>query len=215
MRRLAAVVIAMAMLSSCTTYRGSVRTAKVGVATAGAGLARLLVFGVLLGATTHGSGNGPTCNDGTARPFCVIGLFGWIGSFLAVPAGLGISGLGLVGMLIHPKTTPEEEERARAEEARKGSAADRVKAAAQAREQAWTLTREAATAARDDTCAIVMERSAQVRELDLEFHDTVFVRDVAIKRCMDAASARSAQPPAAKPSLMQMRTPDAEPASTH
>jgi hypothetical protein len=52
------------------------------------------------------------------------------------------------------------------------------------REQAIALMTTAADAARHDDCATVMEIDPQVRELDADLHDTVFVRDVAIRRCL-------------------------------
>lgn len=53
------------------------------------------------------------------------------------------------------------------------------------RAQAWTLTREAAAAARASDCSRVTVLDAQVRVVDAEFHDTVFLADVAIARCLD------------------------------
>jgi hypothetical protein len=53
-----------------------------------------------------------------------------------------------------------------------------------AREQAWIWMQAAAQAARGGSCAVVQTASTEVRGLDVEFHDTVFVRDVAIARCL-------------------------------
>ena len=63
--------------------------------------------------------------------------------------------------------------------------ADRARAnLVRAREQAWARTRAAAEAARRGECASVRAASDDVRSLDNDFHATVFVRDVAISRCL-------------------------------
>lgn len=56
----------------------------------------------------------------------------------------------------------------------------------QARERAWMLTKTAALAARGGDCASVEHLGPQVLALDPEFHATVFMSDLAIKRCLDA-----------------------------
>ena len=60
----------------------------------------------------------------------------------------------------------------------------RKHAQAEARAQAGTLWKRAASAARGDDCATVRELDPKIRELDVEFHDVVFARDVAIARCL-------------------------------
>jgi hypothetical protein len=55
------------------------------------------------------------------------------------------------------------------------------------RQRAWERTQAAATAARAGDCALVHTIGIEVHGLDAEFHATVFVRDVAIKKCLDAA----------------------------
>jgi hypothetical protein len=54
------------------------------------------------------------------------------------------------------------------------------------RAQAGTEWKRAAAAARADDCATVRELDPEIRELDVEFHDVVFARDVAIARCLRA-----------------------------
>ena len=52
------------------------------------------------------------------------------------------------------------------------------------RAEAWELTKQAAEAARERDCAQVEAIDPRVRDLDLEFHGVVFMRDVAIQRCL-------------------------------
>ncbi|HSD87661.1 MAG TPA: hypothetical protein VLB44_09100 [Kofleriaceae bacterium] len=52
------------------------------------------------------------------------------------------------------------------------------------RAEAWELTKQAAEAARERDCVQVEAIDPRVRELDLEFHGVVFMRDVAIQRCL-------------------------------
>ena len=42
----------------------------------------------------------------------------------------------------------------------------------------------AVDAARTGDCATVAKLDVEVREIDVNFHDTVFVRDVGIARCL-------------------------------
>jgi hypothetical protein len=55
---------------------------------------------------------------------------------------------------------------------------------AASREAAYALTKQAATAARAGDCAKVKSLAGQVKEANAEFYDVVFVRDVAIAKCM-------------------------------
>ncbi|HEY5925870.1 MAG TPA: hypothetical protein VIV11_29485 [Kofleriaceae bacterium] len=59
-------------------------------------------------------------------------------------------------------------------------------AQAKARAEAGTLWKRAFAAARADDCMAVRELDPQIRDLDVEFHDVVFARDVAIASCLAA-----------------------------
>lgn len=52
------------------------------------------------------------------------------------------------------------------------------------RAEAWELTKQAEQAARERDCVQVEAIDPRVRDLDLEFHGVVFMRDVAIQRCL-------------------------------
>lgn len=50
--------------------------------------------------------------------------------------------------------------------------------------EAWELTKQAEVAARDSDCSQVEAINPRVRDLDQDFHITVFMRDAAILRCL-------------------------------
>jgi hypothetical protein len=52
------------------------------------------------------------------------------------------------------------------------------------RATAWEMTKQAAGAARERDCTQVQAIAPRVRELDMELHVSVFMRDVAIQRCL-------------------------------
>lgn len=52
------------------------------------------------------------------------------------------------------------------------------------RRTAWELTKQAADAARSRDCTQVQAIAPRVRDLDHELHVVVFMRDVAIQRCL-------------------------------
>lgn len=58
-----------------------------------------------------------------------------------------------------------------------------------ARASAWAITQQAATSARTGDCQPSRDASAQVSQLDAEFHAQVFLRDAAIHRCLEPAAA--------------------------
>jgi len=65
-------------------------------------------------------------------------------------------------------------------------AEQRTLARAARRERAIELAKKAATTARADDCATVTSVDAELRDVDVEYHDVVFARDVAIARCLAA-----------------------------
>jgi len=70
------------------------------------------------------------------------------------------------------------------------------RAARQREAEARRLHLESASEASAGNCAVVRGRDMQVRELDAEYHATVFLRDLAIKRCLDAAAPAPVTAPA-------------------
>ena len=178
LRSIVAVVVVVTMLSGCETYRGSMRAAMAGSVMTAAG------FGV--------AGFGDRTWDGF-----LVGA-------LLVLSGLPLTFGGLAGMASLPKVATEgqarEQEQARSarevvrrdEQARAARGLDEQRRAAKDRRRhtwAWDLTKTAAQSARDGNCDQVRSLEGEVRTLDPDLHATVFMRDVAIKRCLDAAPA--------------------------
>lgn len=54
----------------------------------------------------------------------------------------------------------------------------------EARQQAWALTQQAQAAARANDCGTVLTLSGKVQTTDADFYDTIFIKDVAIRRCL-------------------------------
>ncbi len=57
-------------------------------------------------------------------------------------------------------------------------------AQSKADEEAWQMTKRARDAARAGDCARVKKIEVAVRDKDKGFHDVVFMRDVAIQKCL-------------------------------
>lgn len=68
--------------------------------------------------------------------------------------------------------------------ARQLAASEQARARRAAREAAWQATKQAAAAARAGDCTTVARLDTDVHALDAVFHETVFVRDVAIAHCL-------------------------------
>lgn len=72
-----------------------------------------------------------------------------------------------------------------------------------AHDEAWSLTKRAAVSARNGDCKSVVGVDRALRDIDPEFHATVFARDVAIARCLVPkpleATAPSPEPQAPSP----------------
>ena len=81
--------------------------------------------------------------------------------------------------------------------------------AQQRRAQAWELTKQAQTAARANDCAKVTELSAQVGALDADFYAELFLKDIAIQKCLQPAAPPppTTPPPALPPPTIAPATP--------
>jgi len=165
---IALLAISIAM-SGCTTKRQASIVMAVGGAVAFGGLLRVELC------TEDGNSVGDDCYDALLQGLGV-GLIG--GTIL-----LG----GVVGMLYSAiKHDPDAEEAARDDAARDDALA-RTKSAPttriRRRDEARLLTKLAAAAATAGDCTTVKLIDPQVLALDAESHRTVFVVDVAIRRC--------------------------------
>ncbi len=88
--------------------------------------------------------------------------------------GLGFVPISLVGALVYIAT----DEKANEDHAPTLTRRERNRAAA------WDLTKQAADAAREQDCTQVQAIDPRVRDLDMDFHLSVFMRDVAIQSCL-------------------------------
>jgi hypothetical protein len=62
--------------------------------------------------------------------------------------------------------------------------AEAARHTSEARAEPGTKSKQAAAAARAGDCATVRALDPEIRTLDVELHDVVFARDVAIARCL-------------------------------
>lgn len=101
-------------------------------------------------------------------------------------AMLGLTAAALFASTIYgfAQTARCYEAQGRFEADRRNRIAEREAFAVQ-REEAYRLTKIAASAARNGSCADVKGPALDVSGLDREFYEIVFVRDVAIARCLD------------------------------
>jgi hypothetical protein len=67
------------------------------------------------------------------------------------------------------------------------SEAERLEMQRLVREEAWQLTKECAEAARHYDCGPARRNAPRVESLDADFYTIVFMRDVAIARCLAPA----------------------------
>lgn len=74
------------------------------------------------------------------------------------------------------------------QDAEAAAVAEAVHRSEQRRGDAWTLTQEAAIAARGGHCERVKELGARVEAIDPETRRTVFASDVAIARCLGTSA---------------------------
>ena len=168
----AVLAITIALTSGCA-YHSSRRTAKSGVG--------LLVAGALSAALAHRS----ECTyhlDGTGDLGC---MWDAVTPMLLV-SGLVVTGVGLAGIAIYDKPEPDvplPAEQLSAEGRRKAVEGVLEKR----RDDAWALTKAAAAAARAGDCKTVRKLDRRVLGLDADFHNTVFLADVGIGRCLEPA----------------------------
>lgn len=144
------------------------------------------------------------CTDSLATPIAatIVGVVSYGAAIYAGTHGEGIlrpGGMAWIPLLGIVGTTfivnaPDGYMRAHQCQVAKRRGAEQaalVRRKAEARAEAGRLWKRSAAAARADDCATVRELDPQIRDLDLEFHDTVFARDVAIARCLASTMARS------------------------
>jgi hypothetical protein len=113
-----------------------------------------------------------------ADPEGAVDSGGWL-----LAAALASSGLW--ALLTAPDAAREVHECREAKQ-RGAVVAGAARRKAAARAEAGEKWKRAAAAARADDCATVRELDPQIRALDVELHDVVFARDVAIARCLVA-----------------------------
>ncbi|HEU0033799.1 MAG TPA: hypothetical protein VFQ53_24395 [Kofleriaceae bacterium] len=100
-----------------------------------------------------------------------------------------VSAVMLLGGLAHAVSAAHGREGVAHCEALRAREAAAAHASTERRAEAWRLTKLAIDAAAHDDCAVVKQQDARVRELDPDFHATVFARNVALQRCLEAAAA--------------------------
>lgn len=90
-------------------------------------------------------------------------------------AGLVFVPISLVGALVYIATDKQAMEQTHAPTLTRRE---------RRRQEAWELTKQAGLAAREQDCTQVEAIDPRVRDLDFDFHVSVFMRDAAIQRCL-------------------------------
>lgn len=165
MRRAIAVLGLVAMLSGCQTYRQSKITAIAGGLTTLGGV-------VILGVAFVKCPIAVDCGSDTADAETLYEVGAGL-ALLGITAALG----GMLGMVHYREVDPSVDLVA---------VLQRQERIEQER-RAWNLAKEAVEDARAGECSKVIALDRVVLDLDPDLHAKVFVLDVAIRRCLDAA----------------------------
>ena len=173
-KRSIALVLLLTLAGGCTSQRQALKWTAVGVGAAIAGGLLIRDFqhdeevpsGVVLTALVLVFGGG-----GTALASGLDAIFGYSDPVVKpnLPAHAVQPPSARSPTPVSSSPSPEDE---------------RLSRLLEARARAWAITQASATAARTGDCTIALAADAEVRALDLEFHATVFLGDVAIKRCL-------------------------------
>jgi|LNFM01.1.fsa_nt_gb hypothetical protein len=108
-----------------------------------------------------------------------------------------VGGLFVIGGLIVLFTAAAMEERLHEPKPVVITMADVSRVDQQARDEAWQLSKAAFVAARQGNCDTVVALSRAIKDLDWDMHLTVFLRDVAVQKCLVASDLEG--PPTDRP----------------
>jgi len=172
--------LSIACSTGCATQRGAIVVASIGATVAIGGLA----YARLCDRSSSLDYDHP-CMDEQLEGIAL----GGIGGLITLGALFNLAILALDGSKAEPPPT-EPFPLVDPPEARVVDNAETVEVRrefARKRNDAWVLTKEARAASRDGDCETVKRLALQVLALDAEFHVTVFLTDVAIKRCLTPA----------------------------
>jgi hypothetical protein len=179
MRPLCVGLIAVVLATGCANRAVGAAEAGVGGAAVAVG-GYLLFMGAMLRPPDHCNDEPAPCDDGPAVRRA--------GVIITIP-GLVLAAIGLVTIL-NSESRVASERRTSEQQAERRN----VKRA-EAREQAWEVTQELAASARSNDCDWVKQQAPRVQALDADFYATVFLRDVAIARCMATPAPPAARAP--------------------
>jgi hypothetical protein len=183
------------MFGGCSTYAQSKKNAIQSGIVGGVSLA-LMVPGIGVALSDPRLGGGSRTDDeglGHAARWGAVAIA--VLAFWPFAVGTTIALGSLVGMAVYDKP-PEEDRRV---EDPKTTRVRRTQAEAKARELARTLTKHAAESARAGDCAPTTALAPELRELEPEFYEAVFVHNAAIKRCLEGTA--PSQPAPAEPPM--------------